>query len=63
MFRIVGDEGHARARCRVTDLLCVQRLEMKMVGIDGKRTLTDFRGVGGFERFLSSKHFRWCSIA
>lgn len=28
------------------------------LGVNVERTLTDLRGVGGFERFLSSKHFR-----
>ena len=61
MVRIIGDEGHRRARCRVTKLLSDQRLEVKTV--DAKRTLTDFRGLGDFWRFLSSKHFRRWGIA
>ena len=36
----------------------VRYLKEYMEGFNVERTLTDFRGVDGFERFLSSKHFR-----
>jgi hypothetical protein len=61
---IVGDEDHRRAGCRATKLFeCSEIRGGNNRILTLKRTLTDFKGVGGLGRFLSSRHLRRCAIA
>jgi hypothetical protein len=57
---VFGDKDQAGARRRVAELLGASGQTFcgsKQKTLDGKRTLTDLRGVGGFGSILSSKHF------
>lgn len=61
--RILVDEGDRRAGGRATKLFgCLEIREENKQDLTLKRTLTDFRAVGGLRRFLSSRHARRCGI-